>query len=102
MFIGVAAFGGAYNGYFTATPWLFETQAIQVAAAMLFSAAAGFLVCILVEIRVSRGGVSKTDPMAPLTPQNDPQPGLAAPVPVGAAPNSEGLNVLQPNLSKEN
>ena len=102
MFIGVAAFGGAYNGYFPATPWLFETQAIQVAAAMLFSAAAGFLVCILVEIRVSRGGVSKTDPMAPLTPQNDPQPGLAAPVPVGAAPNSEGLNVLQPNLSKEN
>lgn len=101
MFIGTAAFGGAYDGYFTLTPWLFETQAIQVAAAMLFSSAAGFLVCVLVEIRVSRGGVSPHDAMAPLEPPVGPETSTAAPIPVGAT-SSAGLSVLDPTSTEGN
>lgn len=94
MFIGNAAFAGAYNGYFNTTPWLFETQAIQVAAAMLFSAGAGFLVCLLVEFRVMRGGVNLVDPMEPAGPSTIPgDADVLTPVPAGA-PSSAGLSVL--------
>ncbi len=111
MFIGNAAFAGAYNGYFSSTPWLFETQAVQVAAAMLFSAGAGFLVCILVEIRFARGGVDPLDPMKPVSPLAGPNDVLdasasgqiaAEPVAVGAgATSSAGLTVLNQSASKE-
>lgn len=100
MFLGNAAFAGAYNGYFNSTPWLFETQAIQVAAAMLFSAGAGFLVCILVEFRVSRGGVNPVDPMEPSGPSTIPDDtSLELPVAVGA-PAGGGLSVIE-SSSKE-
>ncbi len=108
MFIGNAAFAGAYNGYFSATPWLFETQSIQVAAAMLFSSGAGFLVCILVEIRVARGGVNPTDPMKPARPEPpagsavDSPVGTGEPIPAGVgASSSAGLSVLNQTQSKE-
>ncbi len=111
MFIGNAAFAGAYNGYFSSTPWLFETQAAQVAAAMLFSSGAGFVVCILVEIRVARGGVSPLDPMRPASPSAGPSDVVDAdasghiasqPVAVGAgATSNAGLSVLNQSASKE-
>ena len=90
MFIGNAAFAGAYNGYFNTTPWLFETQAIQVAAAMLFSAGAGFLVRLLVEFRRMRGGVNLVDPMEPTGPSTIPgDADVLTPVLAGA-PSSAG------------
>lgn len=114
MFIGNAAFAGAYNGYFSSTPWLFETQSIQVASAMLFSAGAGFLVCLLVEVRVARGGVSPVDPMRPTGPRKTPGDSVDTPTdsanqtaagnqtPVGAGVGSSaGLSVLDQTASKE-
>ena len=102
MFIGNAAFAGAYNGYFNTTPWLFETQAVQVAAAMLFSAGAGFLVCLLVEFRVMRGGVNAVDPMEPDGYSTIPgETGDAEAIAAGAS-TSAGPSVLDSNQNKEN
>ncbi len=77
MFLGLMTFVGAYNGYFLTTPWLFETQAVSTASAILVSVAAGLVVAILVEFRVLHGGVDPIDPLAPapanVTPPQDPQ-----------------------------
>lgn len=91
MFIGTACFAGAYNGYFNTTPWLFETQAISVAATMLFAVSAGFVVALLVEIREQRGGVQSVDPMAPVDPGGSTLPPAAEPA---SAANNSGLSVF--------
>ena len=94
MFIGTACFAGAYNGYFTSTPWLLETQAVSVAATMLFSVAAGFVVALLVEIRAARGGVDAIDPMAP-APRGGPD-AHHAPADLETATANAGLTVFTP------
>lgn len=67
MLLGVTMFAGAFDNYFTTTPWLFVSQAIATAAAMLFAVTAGFMVAILVELRVYNGAGSGADPMRPAT-----------------------------------
>lgn len=65
MFLGVTIFAGAFDNFFTTTPWLFVNQSLATAAAMIFSVTAGFMVSILVELRVNNGVGSGSDPMAP-------------------------------------
>ncbi|MFZ1362230.1 MAG: hypothetical protein WAS05_04760 [Candidatus Nanopelagicales bacterium] len=65
MLLGVTMFAGAFDNYFTTTPWLFVSQAIATAAAMLFAVTAGFMVAVLVELRVYNGVGSGADPMRP-------------------------------------
>jgi len=68
MFLGCLVFSASYDGYFLATPWYALSQIPGVATAVLVSVAAGFLVTLLVELRVERGGVDPRDPMAPAPP----------------------------------
>lgn len=65
MFVGVTVFAGAFDQYFTTTPWLFVNQSITTIATMLFAVTAGFLVSVLVELRVKHGEGEGVDPMAP-------------------------------------
>lgn len=70
MLLGVTMFAGAFDNYFTTTPWLFVSQAIATVAAMLFAVTAGFMVAILVELRVYNGAGSGADPMRPTKPND--------------------------------
>ena len=87
MFLGTAVFAGSYNSYFMTTPWLFESQAVSVAAGSLFAVSAGFLVALLVELREARGGVDSVDPMKPIDPSDG---GYAAGAPTNATANPAG------------
>lgn len=66
MLLGVTMFAGAFDNYFTTTPWLFVSQAIATVAAMLFAVTAGFMVAVLVELRVHHGVGEGADPMRPV------------------------------------
>ena len=102
MLLGAMTFVGAYNGYFTSTPWLYKTQIISTASGTLLPFAAGFLVVLFVELRVERGGVDLIDPMEPLPPPTDDAQALDEPTPSIPAPSEpspadssdEGLALL--------
>ena len=69
---------------------------------MLFSAGSGFLVCLLVEFRVMRGGVNAVDPMEPDGYSTIPgETGDAEAIAAGAS-TSAGPSVLDSNQNKEN
>ena len=70
MLVGVTMFAGAFDNYFTTTPWLFVSQAIATIAAMLFAVTAGFMVSVLVELRVFNGAGEGADPLQPNERQN--------------------------------
>ncbi len=62
-FLGVMTFVGAYAGSFAAAPWDFIPDTVATASTILLAFAAGYVMCLLVEIREARGGVDRTDPM---------------------------------------
>lgn len=85
MFMAAALFAASYGVNFEATEWLILQQLPATAAGLLFSVAAGFVVALLAEWRVERGGVSSIDPMEPTLEGVDPNT---------AVPAAAGISVM--------
>lgn len=87
MFLGAMTYIGVYWAAYNATPWFLPTQSVQLAGAVLLPAAAGFLICLLVEIRELKGHGTLEDVMAPDRPAPEP-------VAAGTAPAAPSTSVL--------